>query len=56
MVHEATSDIGEVLQPRCLERDHKLIHRPDRDLSVGSAVDQELGRNGFVDVAGGRSF
>ena len=56
MVHQAKADIGEVLQPRVLQRAYKLIHWTNRDLSVGSAVDEEQWRNRFDDITGGRSF
>src|SRR5439155_10398371 len=56
MVHQPKADIGEVLKPGFLQRDHKVIHRTDRDLSVSSAVDEEQWRNRFDDITGGRSF
>ena len=56
MVHQAKPDISKVLEPGFLQRQHKLVHRTDGDLGIGSAVDQQQGREVFFDVAGGRSF
>src|SRR5260221_317872 len=56
MVHQAKADIGEVLKPSCFQSDDKLVHWANGDLSISSAIDEEQWRNGFADVAGGRSF